>query len=151
MTEPLFATEAELEDERNRQATDAYNQTKSTRPDTGEQLPDGYVWCGRCGETVHAGALFNTHDIGYCGCPVETDPVFRTRKPLPGFRRVEGVTSPMGDEHLTTRWDRAYFADCTCGHPWGLHGLLGGGGNNTLAADCLLCACQAYVVDGGAA
>ncbi|ORA24927.1 hypothetical protein [Mycobacterium aquaticum] len=100
-----------------------YNARRAVRPD-GHPLGPRESWCGRCGKTVPAYEMTINHDLGYLGCPTEFDPTWSKCEAAPGFRGVEGYPDPHGqltESDLNDRWDRRYFADCTCGHAWGLH------------------------------
>lgn len=106
----------------------AYETLRATCPD-GRVLAEDETWCGRCGETVYPYDLTINHDLGYCGCPVESDPTWKRyprREDGRGFRGHGAVGYPgeggtLTVEDLCDRWDRQFFPDCTCGHPWGLH------------------------------
>lgn len=93
----------------------AYRQRRELCPD-GRELPEGHTWCGRCGEIIFNYSLVINHDLGYCGCPVEFDPVLKLT-PGPGFRRG----TPFTREQMNTRWDRQFFPDCECGDSCGIH------------------------------
>ena len=93
----------------------AYRERRRVRPD-GLPLPDGMDWCGRCGETVFAYSMVINHDLGYCGCPVEFDPVLKLA-PGPGFR----WGTPFDRDQINNRWDRQFFPDCECGDSCGIH------------------------------
>lgn len=90
----------------------------------GRTTPEFHVWCGRCG------ALHNPfdggHDRGYQGCLIGIDPTWKNYEPRGHGWAGHGVIGHPGGslltvEELCDRWDRQYFPDCTCGHPWGLH------------------------------
>ena len=104
-----------------------WKQRHSVRPD-GAPLPVGQGWCGRCGQNTFAYGLTINHDLGYCGCPVEVDPTwsrYPRRADGRGFRGHGAVGHAnhglLTVDELCDRWDRQYFPDCTCGHPWGVH------------------------------
>jgi hypothetical protein len=116
---------ARQEQERRRAA---YRARRDSNPD-GRPLDEGESWCGRCGQTVTRWDLVCNHDCGYCGCPVEVDPTwsrYPRREDGRGWRGHGAVGYPgsgglLTVEDLCDRWDRLHFADCACGHPWGLH------------------------------
>ena len=83
----------------------------------GRSVPKGMTWCGRCGEIIFAYSLVINHDLGYCGCPVEYDPVSDLLRHGPGFR----PGTPFTRRQLNTRWDRQFFPDCICGDAFGNH------------------------------
>jgi hypothetical protein len=97
----------------------AYQERRKACPD-GRELPDDMTWCGRCGEIIFNYSLVINHDLGYCGCPVEFDPVLKLN-PGPGFRH--GV--PFSIDELNNRWDRQFFPDCECGDACGIHDVNG--------------------------
>jgi hypothetical protein len=115
--EQLAILSPEEQERRERRAAQrqAYDKRRQCRPD-GQPLPKGMSWCGRCGETVFAYSMVINHDLGYCGCPVEFDPVLKLKNG-PGFRHG----TPFNRDELNDRWDRQFFADCVCGDACGIH------------------------------
>jgi hypothetical protein len=116
--ELLDPAEAERREKRYAQ-TLAYRERRKTCPD-GRGLPEGMDWCGRCGEIVFAYSMVINHDLGYCGCPVEFDPVWKDdawRREIHSF----GARGRLDRDTLNQRWDRQFFADCECGDACGNH------------------------------
>lgn len=104
----------------------AYQARRAVCPD-GRKLEANQTWCGRCGSRISTCDLVINHDLGYAGCPVEVDPVWSKMPPREdglgwrGASRKGQGSVPMSVAQLCNRWDRQYFRDCKCGHPWGLH------------------------------
>ena len=97
-----------------------WEQRRAGRPD-GQPVPTGEDWCGRCGQNTFDYGLVINHDLGYLGCPVEVDPTW-SKYQCVGFRGAVGYpSSTLTVEDLCDRWDRQFFPDCVCGHPWGVH------------------------------
>lgn len=97
-----------------------FEQMRVVRPDTQEVPPEG-EWCGRCGADIQPYDLVINHDLGYLGCPADLDPTWR-EYPIHGFRCAEGYGQGiLKIVDLCDRWDRQFFTDCVCGHPWGVH------------------------------
>ena len=139
----LFDVLAGTDDQHDRDMEDreVFRQAHSVRPDTGKACPPGRTWCGRCGEDVSAYDLTINHDLGYCGCPVDVDPVFKEATPAPGWRNTAEISTPFDYDALAHRWDRQFYPDCAaCGHPWGLHYR-----HNATGSTCLTyCGCHRY-------
>ena len=74
--------------------------------------------CGRCGELAWFG-----HGGGYTGCPIGVDPVWkyypRREGHGTGYRQVRDEF--LWPHELCVRWDAAWWPDCECGHPFGVH------------------------------
>lgn len=87
----------------------------------------GQQQCGRCGAWTYYGTRAINHDLGYCGCPIETDPVWREHPPGRGFRTIVDVdgrwrSQLFGEGEMENRYDAALLPLCeTCFHPHGLH------------------------------
>lgn len=110
------------------------------RPD-GLAVPAGQDWCGRCGQNTFGYGLTINHDLGYLGCPVDVDPTW-SRYECRGFRSAVGYPShTLTIADLCDRWDRQFFPDCTCGHPWGVHA---GSAHPTGFGCHTYCGCSAY-------
>ncbi|MDN5758693.1 MAG: hypothetical protein L0H59_09190 [Tomitella sp.] len=124
--------------DRKRAARQQWDERRSSCPD-GRVLEVGETWCGRCGATIGHYDLVINHDLGFLGCPAESDPTWSRYKTV-GFRCAVGYGQGiLTVADLCDRWDRQHFADCACGHPWGVHGD---------GATCqAYCACQAYTVN----
>lgn len=97
-----------------------WEQRRAGRPD-GQPVPTGEDWCGRCGQNTFDYGLVINHDLGYLGCPVEVDPTW-SKYQCVGFRGAVGYPSgTLTVDDLCDRWDRQFFPNCVCGHPWGVH------------------------------
>ena len=88
-------------------------------------MPRAHRVCGRCGEIYHF--AMSSHDGGYTGCPVDTDPTWkryprRTDGLGSGHHRITGYDGGiLTVADLCDRWDARWWPDCKCGHPWGVH------------------------------
>lgn len=96
--------------------------------------------CLRCGAPAYYGTIDTNHDLGYCGCPNETDPTWSQYEKKSGWR---GVETPEGErrgqlneDEMQDRWDDDKLPHCECGHSFGLH---------PHGTGCYLyCGCQGY-------
>ena len=115
------------------------------RPD-GTPLPRDKSWCGRCGANDRTATIHLNHDLGYSGCPIDSDPTwsrYPRRQDGHGWRGggIEGYPTSgiLLEDDLCDRWDRKYFPDCECGHPKGIHA------SGHATAFCIArCGCSEY-------
>lgn len=81
--------------------------------------------CLRCGESSYSGTITINHDLGWCGCPNESDPTWKHFEKSSGWRGVVDADGnrrgQLTPEEMADRWDCDKLPHCECGHSFGLH------------------------------